>query len=715
MSMTPNPSAAGPAAATPARADAAEAAILADLVDQLYVLSRPTYWGTPLNAGIISFVLWEVAVGRDLLIWLVLVVSATLGRYLLYRRYRARRPPPAEAEYWRDRFVLGTGVMGCLWGLLGSWLFPADDVLRQFLVVFLVGGMVASALGVLTPVRRAFLAFAIPALTPMIVAVFWQQTQLHLVMGLMMCVYAAVMMGTFPVVHNNYVGAQRMRHENSGLVARLSALQERTESVNRELSARVTEQARTQAALEASTARLEALIDASPIAIVVMDRNRLTQRWNRAAERLFGWAESEVLGKTVPSVPPELQAESVRFGRQLLDGERLENVEVSRRHKDGTALTVSMSGAPVHDAGGTVVAMMLMMSDVTERQRAARREQLEFAVTRVLAEAQTAAEAIQGVLAAIGALGGWAYGGHWQLDPANGQVCCDQVWHSGEPRAAAFAEQLRGRRSNPQQPSGGMVCKVFITRTPQWIEDIADTDALRRRDLAMAAGLRTAWAFPVLVGSESFGSIEFYGTERVPRDGALLEYARTLGSQIGQYLARKEAEAHLQFYADHDALTGLPNRAMFSRRLAQALAQATRHGRGTAVLFIDLDGFKAVNDTLGHDAGDSVLKAVSARLRDCLREGDTLGRQGGDEFVVLIEDVATREGIADVADKILETVARPVEVSGASYRLTASIGISVSPEHGEEAPALIQHADMAMYRSKELGKNTFRFYDTPAG
>ena len=98
------------------------------------------------------------------------------------------------------------------------------------------------------------------------------------------------------------------------------------------------------------------------------------------------------------------------------------------------------------------------------------------------------------------------------------------------------------------------------------------------------------------------------------------------------------------------------------------------------------------------------------RLRDSLREGDTLGRQGGDEFVVLIEDAATREGLADVAEKILETVAQPIEVAGASYRLTASVGISLSPEHGADAQVLLQRADMAMYRSKELGKNTFRFY-----
>jgi len=710
MSDTPpTPSAAAAKGAPQALSAVTERAVLGDIVGQLYALSRPAYWGTLLNAGIISFVLWDAVMAGHLLVWLVLVGAVTLGRFLLYRAYLARRPPPGEAEVWRDRFVLGAGAMGCLWGLLGSWLFPVDDVLRQFLVVFLVGGMVASALGVLSPVRRAFLVFSVAAMAPMIVAVFWQQTQLHLVMALLMCVFAAVMLGTFPVVHGNYVAALRMRHENTDLVARLSALQARTEVVNHELSARVAEQTRTQAELEASTARVEALFDASPIAIVVTDRNRVTQRWNRAAERIFGWTERDTVGKVAPHVPPELQAESARFAAQLLRGEPLDAIDVRRQRKDGTMLTVSVSGASVRDATGAVVALMLMMTDVTERQRAAGREQLEFAVTRVLAEAQAPVEAIQGVLKAVGELGGWAYGAHWQINPADRQLVCKEVWHLEAPQLAAFAAASRRQHFDPAQP-GGLVRKVFVTQAPQWIEDIVDADSLARREAALAAGLRTAWAFPVLVGSESYGAIEFYGRDRVPRDAALLGYAATLGSQIGQYLARKEAEAHLQFYADHDALTGLPNRAMFSRRLAQALAQATRHGRGTAVLFIDLDGFKAVNDTLGHDAGDRVLKEVAVRLRDTLREGDTLGRQGGDEFVVLIEDATTREGMADVAGKILETVVRPVEVVGASYRLTASIGISVSPEHGTDAQTLLRCADMAMYRAKEEGKNTFRFY-----
>ena len=200
----------------------------------------------------------------------------------------------------------------------------------------------------------------------------------------------------------------------------------------------------------------------------------LTLRWNRAAERLFGWAESEVLGKVGPYVPPELQAESARLAGQLLRGEPLENVEARRQRKDGATLVVSISGAPVRDANGAVVALMLMMSDVSERQRAARREQLEFAVTRVLAESQAPADAIRGVLKAMGELGGWAYGAHWQPDPADGLLSCSDVWHVDETRVAAFAEASRGRRSDPTRPGG------IVRRRPPHL--YAGHDQVRRDD-----------------------------------------------------------------------------------------------------------------------------------------------------------------------------------------------------------------------------------------
>jgi diguanylate cyclase (GGDEF)-like protein/PAS domain S-box-containing protein len=171
---------------------------------------------------------------------------------------------------------------------------------------------------------------------------------------------------------------------------------------------------------------------------------------------------------------------------------------------------------------------------------------------------------------------------------------------------------------------------------------------------------------------------------------------------------RKYVESQLVHQAYHDALTGLPNRMLFQDRLTHTLALARRNGRGLAVLFLDLDQFKLVNDTLGHAAGDRLLQQVAARLRQSVRTSDTVARVGGDEFGLLMPDVKRGSQAARMAEKILATVARPVEIDGQRLYISTSIGISLYPADGGDAEALLTSADIAMYRAKELGRNGFQ-------
>jgi diguanylate cyclase (GGDEF)-like protein len=174
--------------------------------------------------------------------------------------------------------------------------------------------------------------------------------------------------------------------------------------------------------------------------------------------------------------------------------------------------------------------------------------------------------------------------------------------------------------------------------------------------------------------------------------------------------ARKEQEAHIQYLAYHDALTGLPNRALVMNRLDHALAQAHRHQEMLAVLFLDLDRFKTINDTLGHPAGDSLLQQVAVCLAETLREEDTVGRVGGDEFLILLPGLTAPEDAAHVADKILESLSLPFKVAAYKLHVRASIGISVHPRDADNAETLVKYADTALYLAKEQGRNTFRFF-----
>jgi diguanylate cyclase (GGDEF)-like protein/PAS domain S-box-containing protein len=181
-------------------------------------------------------------------------------------------------------------------------------------------------------------------------------------------------------------------------------------------------------------------------------------------------------------------------------------------------------------------------------------------------------------------------------------------------------------------------------------------------------------------------------------------------SVIEDISGRKRAEERIHYLATHDGLTGLPNRAMFGQLLALAVETAKRYDRKIAVLFIDLDRFKVINDTLGHEAGDVLLREMGARLRECLRASDVVARLGGDEFVVLLQEVTDPVQASAVARNILSVVMRPVVILGQECRVTASIGVCIHPDEGQDDQSVMKNADMAMYRAKEEGKNTYQFF-----
>ncbi|HZW21015.1 GGDEF domain-containing protein [Noviherbaspirillum sp.] len=175
--------------------------------------------------------------------------------------------------------------------------------------------------------------------------------------------------------------------------------------------------------------------------------------------------------------------------------------------------------------------------------------------------------------------------------------------------------------------------------------------------------------------------------------------------------ARRRAQEELKHQATHDPLTGLPNRALLTDRLMQAISYAQRYHRAIAVAFLDLDRFKHINDTLGHDAGDQLLKTVAARLSACVRDSDTVARLGGDEFVLVLYDQANEEITCQALRRVLGSISQPMEICGRELTISCSIGFAVYPQDGRDADTLIKNADTAMYRAKERGRDTFRFYD----
>jgi diguanylate cyclase (GGDEF)-like protein len=172
----------------------------------------------------------------------------------------------------------------------------------------------------------------------------------------------------------------------------------------------------------------------------------------------------------------------------------------------------------------------------------------------------------------------------------------------------------------------------------------------------------------------------------------------------------RQHDQQLRHLAFHDPLTGLPNRRLLTRDLTRAIARARRHQQGLAVMFIDLDHFKWINDSQGHAVGDRVLAEVAARLQQTVRSGDALARLGGDEFMLVLEDMSSRHDAAAMARKAIAAIAQPIDVEGRSVSVSASIGIALFPDAGQDAASLMHAADLAMYRAKGHGRQTFAFW-----
>lgn len=214
------------------------------------------------------------------------------------------------------------------------------------------------------------------------------------------------------------------------------------------------------------------------------------------------------------------------------------------------------------------------------------------------------------------------------------------------------------------------------------------------------------YCIPIILEGELLGVLNTYvASGHVSNENEKI-FLKTVVDTLAVVIERKQTEEKLQQLAHNDTLTGLPNRALFRDRLEQGLALAQRHQQELAVLFLDLDHFKEINDTLGHDMGDVLLRETANRLLDCVRKSDTVARMGGDEFTVLLTETKTAESPELVAKNILKALLEPFELNGTLRNVGCSIGIARYPEHGMDSETLLKNADAAMYHAKRK-RNTF--------
>lgn len=492
-----------------------------------------------------------------------------------------------------------------------------------------------------------------------------------------------------------------------------SSLKRLLPAVERELreAAQRRESARAEAERRASEARFHNMLMIAADAVITIDEDQRITVFNQGAEKIFGYSAEEVLGQLLDLLlPSRFGAAHHRhvqaFARAPENARRMKvRGEIYGRRKNGEEFPAEANISKLTENGKTTFTVILR--DVTERKRAERELRLLESITQDASEAGDVHAALAVTLDKVCETTGWTLAQAWVPGASGNVLECSPAWYGREAGLEDFRTANLGYTFAAGEELPG---RVWTSRQSLWVHDVSGDTGLHRASLACQAGLKSGMGIPVLAGDEVVAVIEFFMREPRDADKRLLELVSSVAAQLGSVVQRKRTEERLHYLAHHDALTGLPNRALFMDRLRQALFEARRHERSVGIASLDLDRFNTINDSLGHGVGDLFLQNVSERLLGSVREGDTVARLAGDEFVVILTDLGHVDHAPRLAQKILDSVARPFRVAGHELYTSASLGMTLYPLDGDDGEALLRNADMAMYRAKEEGPNTFRFY-----
>jgi diguanylate cyclase (GGDEF)-like protein/PAS domain S-box-containing protein len=419
-------------------------------------------------------------------------------------------------------------------------------------------------------------------------------------------------------------------------------------------------------------AQLHAIFYAMRDAVISASPDRKIQYVNPAVEEIFGYPPSELIGQSAAvfyARIEDFEKNSARYNMNA--GDDSEPYEMSYRRKDGSTFTGEARGAAVRDPNGQIQGFMVTVRDITQRKEL--RERLFLEKEKWFVTLGSIGDAV--IVTDLGT----------RVEYLNSIAESLTGWTLAEAIGKPVREAFDIINENTRMPVESPVEKSLFTGT---IVGLENHTVLRSRS----------------------------GKEYAIEDSAAPIRSRN-GQVIGCVVVFRDVTQkrnlldQVTHQANHDALTSLPNRYLFQDRLVQMFTQARRLSQAVALIYLDIDHFKKINDSAGHPFGDLVLKEASRRIRSAVRESDTVARLGGDEFaIVAIGDLASADHAAHMAQKILDVMAQPFLIEDLELRLTASMGVAIFPEDGDDATTLIRNADIALYQAKEKGRNNIQFF-----
>jgi len=431
---------------------------------------------------------------------------------------------------------------------------------------------------------------------------------------------------------------------------------------------------------------LAAVVESADAGIISETWNGVLLTWNRGAERIFGYSAAEMIGNSRACLIPEfLKSEDAKVMNHVIEGKATLNRETVWQHKDGKFVDVAVSFSPVVE-NDKVVRLSVVVSDITERKRmeralmeSERKQRQRAAELRIVLDAVPAAVCIANDPECKSITGNRMAYDLLRLPQGSNLAVVETDQEAEKP--VPFRMFRNGRALEAHELPVQMAAFRGI-EVRDFEQDVVFDDGSIRHLIGNAAPLRDA-------AGKVYGAV-----------GAFIDIT-----------TRRNMEEQIRRMAHFDSLTNLPNRILLMDRLEQALAISQRNHSKTSVIFMDLDHFKEINDNLGHHVGDMLLQQVAERIRNALREVDTVSRLGGDEFVMVLPELRHTEDAITIAQKLLRALDEDFFISGDKLRISPSLGISIFPDHADDASTLIRIADKAMYHAKQAGRNTYRFYD----
>ncbi|MCM3710733.1 sensor domain-containing protein [Sporosarcina luteola] len=428
----------------------------------------------------------------------------------------------------------------------------------------------------------------------------------------------------------------------------------------------VTELVKAKDELRKTAEKLMFFYESSAEAMDIIDLDGNVVQVNRAFEEMYGWKAEEIVGRPMPTIPAKQREQVKRDRARVLNNESILGLEVECLKKDGTIIPFSITLSPLHDEHGEIIAFSGISRDISERKK------FEEALIRSEEKYRLIAENMTDLVTIIDKDGVIVYASPsltpvlgFPLEYFEGKSAIDIVHPEDLP---AIQEQF----FSLYQSKGSAEMEFrYRHKTKEWI-----------------------WL-------EAKGT---YFVDEKNGEGFILVVSRVIEE-------KKMMRDKLTQMAFHDELTGLPNRRLFQEIMGQTLKEAKRNKENCALLYMDLDKFKWVNDHYGHSVGDELLKRLSKRVRRSLRESDVFARLGGDEFLVLLPDTEENEAMA-IGERVLESLQEAWQIRGNSFTTTSSIGIAMFPQDGATMDELMTNADNALYRAKENGRNTYITYSS---